>query len=233
MSEIIEPLSRRDAEAATSNARKMAKVIESLRKIYWTQNISTKNKKLKIKENGETIYEEVAGDKKPRENQLTPKQVEAVEIALNKPKEFEGNLTILLGKQKIYEVEDGEVKVDTLGLAPKQSKQNLQIQLDDSLEGKGRQWLEGAKKVLQTLWQPQGNGEMTFENNEYRFKVRGTHFSVVAKDGRGEVVNNNGLTKAASRDEFHLLQNMDWQSKQYHDLAYQPQQQQQQQMEPG
>lgn len=235
MSEYTEALSRRDVEGAEKNALKHSKKVAALLKTIFDklreQGIQIESKKITVLDNNKMVYESI-GDKKPKINTITPQVVERLEIGVNNPKDLTGSLTIKIGGKKVYEIEDGKVMIDTLGLAPKEElKARTELHFDESLEGKGRQWLKGAKKVLQSLWQPQQNGEMTFENDEYRFRVKGTHFSVEAKDGRGEVVNGGGLTKAATIDEFNLLQNMDWQSKQYNDVEYQ--QQPQQQMERG
>lgn len=231
MSEYTEPLSRRDVEGAERNTIKHYKKVAALLKTIFDklreQGIKIENKKVTILDNDKLVYEST-GDKKPKLNTITPEVVDRLETGITNPKALEGSLAISIGSKKVYEVEGGKILVDTLGLAPRQEvKPRTEIQIDKNLEGKGRQWLGGAKKVLQSLWQPQQDGEMTFENDEYKFLVKGSYFSVSAKDGRGEVVNNNGLTKAATIDEFTLLQNMDWQSKQYNDVEYQPQQQQQ------
>lgn len=235
MSESVDPLSRREVEGAEKNAIKHSKKVALLLKTIFDklreQGIKIENKKVTVLDNDKLVYEAVA-DRKPKIDTITPQVMKRLETGFNNPKALTGSLTISIGSKKVYEIEDGKILVDTLGLAPRQeAKPKTELHFNDSLEGKGRQWLRGAKKVLQSLWQPQPSGEMTFENDEYRFRVKGTHFSVEAKDGRGEVVNSGGLTKAATIDEFTLLQNMDWHSKQYTDTV--DQQQPQQQMERG
>lgn len=73
----------------------------------------------------------------------------------------------------------------------------------------------GAKKFLSNIWEYEQGGEKRFENDEYIFRDKDNRLTIEAKDGRGVVVDNNGLTKAATKEEFNLLQTMDWEVSQY------------------
>lgn len=213
-------MSKREVDSAGDNTKKhYRKVAELLQAIFAKlrqQKIKIEHKKVKIIENGQKVYEAVGGEKKPRINEITPELADLLSIGINQPKNLQGNVTISVGRQKVYEVEDGEVLVDKLGFhqQKKEAKPKVHLQINNSLQGTGRELLEGAKKLMKGLYKQQPNGEMVFENENYRFKVKERDFWIEAKDGRGVVVDSKGLTKAAGIDELTLLQNMNWKLEQ-------------------
>lgn len=234
---MVEPesLSRRDVESAENNARKhykrVAQLLEAIFAKLRQQKIKIEHKKVQIKENGQTVYEAIGGASKPKTNNITPELVDLLAISINQPQNLEGNVTISVGKQKVYEVENGKILVDKLGFHQqnKEAKPKVHIQLNNSLEGTGRELLEGAKKLLKGLWQAEPNGDMVFENEYYRFKARESDFWIEAKDGRGIVADSKGLTQAAGVDELTLLQNMNWKLEQNTaNIQKQPQKEQKQ-----
>lgn len=213
-------MSKRDVDSAEHNTkkhyRKVAELLEAIFAKLRQQKIKIEHKKVKIIENGQTVYEGVGGASKPRTINITPELADLLSISINEPKNLQGNVTISVGKQKVYEVNDGKILVDELGFNQqnKEAKPKVHLQINNSLEGTGRELLEGAKKLMKGLYKQQPNGEMVFENEHYRFKVKERNFWIEAKDGRGVVVDSEGLTKAAGIDELTLLQNMNWKLEQ-------------------
>lgn len=104
MSEVTEPLSSRDAENATNNSKKHYKKVAKLLEVIFAKlrekDIKIEHKKVKVVENGRTVYEAVEGEKEPKTNKITSELAEQLELAITNPREFEGNLTISVGKKK-------------------------------------------------------------------------------------------------------------------------------------
>lgn len=65
----------------------------------------------------EKVYKGAIGEK-PSKNTLTPEQVDKISIAILDPKKSQGTITIKIGQQEVFRVQNGQVKTDKLGLTP-------------------------------------------------------------------------------------------------------------------
>jgi hypothetical protein len=122
--------------------RDYLEILESLLKL-----IQQKAKSKEIKTNDdvtinvgrEKVYKGAIGEK-PSKNTLTPEQVNKISIAISDPKKSQGTISIKIGKQEVFRVQDGQVKTDKLGLAPldqapaQKTAQKSQVKTPDSVE---------------------------------------------------------------------------------------------------
>ncbi|MHC5938974.1 hypothetical protein [Nostoc sp.] len=86
----------------------------------------------------EKVYKGAIGEK-PSKNTLTPEQVDKISIAISDPKNSQGTITIKIGQQEVFRVQDGQLKTDKLGLTPQQAPaqktaQKSQAKTSDSVE---------------------------------------------------------------------------------------------------
>lgn len=61
-------------------------------------------------------------------NSMTPEQIDKINTAINDPQNLKGSIRIMIGKDKVYHVKDGEVLSDKLGLNSQISQNQSQSQ---------------------------------------------------------------------------------------------------------
>jgi hypothetical protein len=86
----------------------------------------------------EKVYKGAIGEK-PSKNTLTPEQVDKISIAILDPKKSQGTITIKIGQQEVFRVQNGQVKTDKLGLSPQpapaqKTAQKSPVKTPDSVE---------------------------------------------------------------------------------------------------
>ena len=88
-------------------------------------------------------------------------------------------------------------------------KQEVNIQFNSTLkEAKGKTLAEYANQILKVFGKPQDDGSVQTEGRDYILSQKDNDLSVTAKDGRGEVLNNNGFTDIATDNDVAVLQKM-------------------------
>ncbi|MBE9210537.1 hypothetical protein IQ244_29350 [Nostoc sp. LEGE 06077] len=135
--------------------RDYLEILESLLKLIQQK---AKSKEIKTSDDvtinvgREKVYKGVIGEK-PSKNTLTPEQVNKISIAISDPKKSQGTISIKIGKQEVFRVQDGQVKTDKLGLAPldqapaQKTAQKSQIKTLDSVETLQKQIQDLQSKV--------------------------------------------------------------------------------------
>jgi len=77
-------------------------------------------------------------------------------------------------------------------------------------ETKGKLLVECASKVLNLLGKyNEEDGSVRYESKNYLFIQKDKHLTVLPKDGRDEVLNNNGFTEAATDEDINNLQKVE------------------------
>jgi len=75
------------------------------------------NLPLAIKVDGEVVFKAIPG-REPTVNKIKPEQVALLQKALEDPYGVQGSVRILVGRETVFHVKDGQVISDKLGLAP-------------------------------------------------------------------------------------------------------------------
>jgi hypothetical protein len=158
----------------------------------------------------ERVYQAEFG-KKPRENKLTDKTMQQIQAALTNPKQLKGTVNIYLGGDKVFQAKDGKVLTDSLQLIPDPQMQEQIIQIQDNFEGavieaKGKQVADLADLLLHLVGKTEPDSSVQYTSNYYIFSRKDDNqISVSCKDGRGEILNNNGFTEVADSQDYELL----------------------------
>ncbi|MBD2303396.1 apolipoprotein A1/A4/E family protein [Nostoc sp. FACHB-87] len=154
--------------------RDYLEILESLLKLIQqkakSKDIKT-NDDVTINVGREKVYKGAIGEK-PSKNTLTPEQVNKIRIAISDPKKSQGTISIKIGKQEVFRVQDGQVKTDKLGLAPieqapaQKTAQKSQVKTPDSVETIQKQIqdlqskVEAQQKIIDGLQKNQQTPEL-------------------------------------------------------------------------
>lgn len=141
-------------------------------------------------------------------NALTVEQNELLQQILDDPSKFQGEITIAVNDQVIFQVEDGITRVDTYGLAHNEKITETQLDpLNHGLHqqvGHQRDQVEdlasrtmstviepSIKLMLEKVGQRQADGSLSFESRDYRYEQRNDRVSIIPKDGRPALTPTN------------------------------------------
>lgn len=139
---------------------------------------------------------------------LNKEQFEQVYTAISNPEQLKGGVLIFVGQEKIFDVQDGKVITDKLKLSTpsyKQTNDTPRVSIKFNKQEEGNKILNYAKELMDVVRRKRRGESKDFESNYYTFKNFGELISVSAKDGRGEILNNNGLTDAANDTDIERL----------------------------
>lgn len=214
-----EPVSRSDVNSITQEYKETVKAILNalVTKIKSSNKFTVKgNEEIVIQVGKDRVYKSKL-NQEPTENKLTPEHIKQIQIALEKPQELKGSVSILVGDERIFHAKDGQVIEDTLSLTS--SEQQLSIRINQKIDapnqgrGKdsvvqaiGRGLAHKASKMLAFLGKRAEDNSLQYESNNYIFTQKEKQLSIVAKDGRGEILNQNGFTEVATDKDITSLQ---------------------------
>jgi hypothetical protein len=207
-------VSRHDVNASVQEYKKTAKVaLNSLQ--YILKRIEESNRSIDNQvgiyiDKGNNHISRKLVDKNNIATALNSDELQQLQIALTKPQELRGEVLIFVGKEKVMHVENGVVNTDKLNLIKLQqeftaeAKQPLkeQVKVEVSKENK---LVEDIREMIKVMRKQRGIPEgdyMPIPSNKYYFWEKDGEVAVTCKYGRGELLNNKGLTALASQTDI-------------------------------
>jgi hypothetical protein len=170
---------------------------------------------IEIKVDKDCLYKSKIGQE-PTENRLTGKNIQQIQTAFENPRSLKGSVSIFIGKEKVFHAQNGKVIKDSLQLIPelKQSPKGLlglfkpnpeteiELKLAEALKvDNAKELVQHANQMLDALGTRNDDQSLRYEGNNYILSKKDQQLSVVSKDGRGEILNNNGFTKIATDED--------------------------------
>lgn len=209
MSEFV---SRHDVASIEQNYKKTAKTaLDSLQ--YLLQKIEESGRPIESKvgivfNKGNNHISQKVVDKNNIGTALNPEERQLLEIALTKPQELKGGVIIMVGKEKILDIEDGQIHTDKLKLVkekPKlekkvEAKERVSFSFDKNPEPKDKlvaDVLELMKEVRR-ISGIDSNNSTPLPSDKYYFWEKDGQVSISCKFGRGILFNSQGATEAAT-----------------------------------
>jgi len=96
-------------------------------------------------------------------NSMTPELVDKIKTAINDPQNLKGSVRIMIGKDKVYHVKDGEVLSDKLGLSSQISQNQSQSQ-QPAKPVQQSSTIEDLQKQVEALQQKVQNQQILIDN---------------------------------------------------------------------
>ena len=140
----------------------------------------------------------------------TPKPDESVQRQ-TKVKEIFGNIFNKLAKVLTPNFTKLQTQLDERLSHLEDMMEEINEKFDNALqEAKGRDIAEKARELLAYKGElDDANNSIDFESNKYLFIVKDKILSVSAKDWRGEVLNDKGFTKVATKEDMETLEHVE------------------------
>lgn len=190
---------------------------------------SASKTKIKIKVDDKTVYHSAALEEPVIDN-FTPEALEKTLTAFKNPESITGSVEIQVGKKKVFIVAEGRVITDDLDLigACRNLPQDKRIDFESLLlKAQGMKLAHTTSLLLKRIEEPKRDGSLRCVGWNYIFTLQQDKLSVMAKDGRGEILNNQGFTAIATEQDKQKLAQLE-EAASYMDLTethHQPEQQ--------
>jgi hypothetical protein len=124
---------------------------------------------------------------------------------LKNPEKIKDLFLIEVKDEVIYHVAEGRVLEDKLSLAnhyKQDNKESFESQIRDFVNKNASETIvEDITDLIQTTRGLHGDEKMEFETKNYNFSLQHNSLSVTKKNGE-EILNNQGFTQAASREDI-------------------------------
>lgn len=150
------------------------------------------------------------------DEEIIDQKVDFLQTALENPHLVEGTLIISSGGETILHIERGKVVQDTIGLTLKYPFENQLHQQKSTLgfdqdfdkafrEITGKNLVKYGLGILAFFGQRQKDGSVKYETANYLYTEREGQLKIIAKQDNREVLNNNGFTEAAAKEDIAIL----------------------------
>lgn len=162
---------------------------------------------VEVKFDGEQVYAK-QGDDEPTVNQLTPSQVEELKAALENPKLVTGSVSILINKELILHIENGQVLQDELGLITTQRESSLDIisKTEPDIE-RGESITQAGSLLIASYGYQVSEGVSAFHGHSYYYEQSDESFSIRAYD-RGTIFCDGEFTSSATEQDIQTLKDL-------------------------
>ena len=134
--------------------------------------------------------------------------LESMDLALDKPDEYEGTIRITADGDKIYEVIDGQITKDKLSLAWAFRFNSVSERVMDAShrELAGQRVMNSMIRYVAVLGEQKPDGSLEFETNKHLFKLKKGGLQI--KRGEVEILNNEGFTIYATLKEMNQIMDL-------------------------
>jgi hypothetical protein len=204
-----EPVARSNAERSNQEHKETTEYLLNFIDNKLQESGLKTDAEISIKIDKETVYQSKIAQK-PVQDTLTEEGINQIRTALENPQQLKGSLSIFIGKEKFFHAKNGKVITDYLKLAREPREREAIIQIQEKFEevvvaGSGKEIANLAARMLDFIGETNQRQEVEYIGNKYIFTKKGAELSVTCKNGRGEIVNQDGFTEVANEQDYACL----------------------------
>lgn len=138
---------------------------------------------------------------------MTKEELKHFITAFRHPHLLDGLMTLWMGKEKVYKVENKQLKDDPLNLGSHFHQQdNIEQMLDTaSCQIIGQSTYRDISNLLQSLRSRNKDGSIYHESKHYLFSERSGELKVINKASNLEILNSDGFNSEASKVDVEAM----------------------------